>query len=680
MSHNSGEDNSDPVLHEEIDDGPPASAVGEKRRRTQPRRKPAHSSPVWEHFVQQAHDDAITNCRYCGQEIGCDTVIHGTSAMKNHISRSIKYDQGLFRRSVNEMIVLNELSFAFVESEGFRRLCSNMLPMYIVHCRKTATSDIYTMFLRHKEALKELFSKKQRVSMPTDIWVAPTTSCSYMVVTAHWIDRDWKLQKRIISFKPVTYHKGDTIAEHLVACLEEWGIEKVFTVTVDNAKGNDKALRVFTDALIMRGPDALVSNVRDGKRSIVSIRNAIKYVRSSGDRLKSFLLRVDTGNVGRGSLCLDVATRWNSTYLMLTAAIKFRVAFEKMLTEDKLYNDYFMETEENGETTGDEAELNGQKRVGPPTFADWDQVQRLVKFLKIFFNCTLSFSATKSVTSTFCYNEIVTIERNLINLSTNGDVLLKTEAMMMRSKFEKYCDGLLNMNPLVIIASVFDPRNKMQFAGLCFDKLYRKDSVESTHLRSSIKGVMKKLYAEYVMKLSLSESGVPTTAGVGTDLVVSANDLFDLSDEDGYERMDTLYSEMVAEITNEECSSELDIYLLEKPVPRTPSALGLDFDVLSWWGRNSSKFPVLSELARDILAVQVSSVASESAFSTSGRILDPYRSSMSPFMVESLVCTQQWLRNAIQAEKLASLVQMFEELQFHESLATQNATHAAAVP
>ncbi|XP_019098046.1 PREDICTED: zinc finger BED domain-containing protein RICESLEEPER 3-like [Camelina sativa] len=516
MSHDSGEENIDPVLQEEIDDGPTASPVGGKRRRTQattstvpsqPRKKPAHRSPVWEHFIQQAHDQALANCRYCGQALGCDTVIHGTSAMKNHISRckmykmhlesgtqsvlagdssgvmtAIKYDQALFRRSVNEMIVLNELPFAFVESEGFRRFCSNMLPMYTVHCRKTATTDIYSMYLREKGALKELFGKeKQRVSMTTDIWVAPTTSCSYMVVTAHWIDRDWKLQKRIISFKPVTDHKGDTIAEHLVACLEEWGIEKVFTVTVDNAKGNDKALRVFTDALIMRGPDALVSNgdylhmrccahvlnliVRDGlskaKRSIVSIRNAIKYVRSSGDRLKSFLLRVDTENVGRGSLCLDVATRWNSTYLMLTAAIKFRVAFEKMLAEDKLYNDYFMETEENSEENGDEAEFPGQKRIGPPNFADWDQVQRLVKFLKIFFNCTLSFSASKSVTSTLCYNEIVTIERNLINLSTTGDVLLKTEAMMMRSKFEKYWDGLLNMNPLVIIASVCDPRNKM---------------------------------------------------------------------------------------------------------------------------------------------------------------------------------------------------------------------------
>ncbi|XP_010480984.1 PREDICTED: zinc finger BED domain-containing protein RICESLEEPER 2-like [Camelina sativa] len=447
----------------------------------------------------------------------------------------------------------------------------------------------------------------------------------------------------------------------------------------------------------MKGPDSLVLNgeyihmrccahilnliVRDGlakaKTSIVAIRNAIKYVRSSGDRLKSFLLRVETGNVGRGSLCLDVATRWNSTYLMLTAAIKFRVAFEKMLAEDKLYNEYFMETEENAE--GDTGE-NGRKRVGPPTFADWEQVQRLVKFLKIFFNCTLTFSATKTVTSPVCYNELVIIERNLINLSINGDLLLKTEAMIMRAKFEKYWDGLNNMNPLVIIAFVFDPRNKMQFAGLCFDKLYGKDSMESTHLRSSIKSVMKELYGEYVVKLSGSEPGNSTYGGTVTEPVVTTNDLFDLSDDDGYERTDTLYSEMVAETSNEECSSELDIYLLEKPVIRTPAALGMDFDILSWWRRNSSKFPVLSEVARDVLAIQVSSVASESAFSTSGRILDPYRSSMSPHMVETLVCTQQWLRNTISAEKLASLAQMFEELQFHESLASQSEGHPSAHP
>lgn len=77
----------------------------------------------------------------------------------------------------------------------------------------------------------------------------------------------------------------------------------------------------------------------------------------------------------------------------------------------------------------------------------------------------------------------------------------------------------------------------------------------------------------------------------------------------------------------------------------------------------------LSELAKDVLAVQVSSVASESAFSTSGRILDPYRSSLTPYMIEALICTQQWMRSSNQSQPaVANLAQMLEEVDFFESL------------
>ena len=51
-------------------------------------------------------------------------------------------------------------------------------------------------------------------------------------------------------------------------------------------------------------------------------------------------------------------------------------------------------------------------------------------------------------------------------------------------------------------------------------------------------------------------------------------------------------------------------------------------------------------MARDVLAIPITTVASESAFSTSGRILDDFRSSLTPFMVEALVCTQDWMRRA----------------------------------
>jgi len=45
-----------------------------------------------------------------------------------------------------------------------------------------------------------------------------------------------------------------------------------------------------------------------------------------------------------------------------------------------------------------------------------------------------------------------------------------------------------------------------------------------------------------------------------------------------------------------------------------------------------------------VLAIPISTVASECAFSTGGRVVNPYRSCLTPKIVEVLVCTQDWLR------------------------------------
>ena len=74
-------------------------------------------------------------------------------------------------------------------------------------------------------------------------------------------------------------------------------------------------------------------------------------------------------------------------------------------------------------------------------------------------------------------------------------------------------------------------------------------------------------------------------------------------------------------------------------------------------------------MARDVLAVPVTTVASEAAFSTGGRILDPFRSSLSPKMVEALICLKNWCSSSHQPTIVRDYMDEAEEvLQTSENL------------
>jgi hypothetical protein len=87
---------------------------------------------------------------------------------------------------------------------------------------------------------------------------------------------------------------------------------------------------------------------------------------------------------------------------------------------------------------------------------------------------------------------------------------------------------------------------------------------------------------------------------------------------------------------------ELDRYLRDELF----SCDGDHFDILHWWKMHVPKYPILSRMARDVFAVTTSTVASESAFSTSGRIVSDYRNRLSGNTIEALICFQNWLREA----------------------------------
>ncbi|KAM3398146.1 hypothetical protein P3S68_001660 [Capsicum galapagoense] len=74
--------------------------------------------------------------------------------------------------------------------------------------------------------------------------------------------------------------------------------------------------------------------VQDGlkeiDKSVKRVRQAMKYVKQSAARVKKFKECCESQLITcKKSLCLDVPTRWNSTYLMLETAQHFELAFER---------------------------------------------------------------------------------------------------------------------------------------------------------------------------------------------------------------------------------------------------------------------------------------------------------------------------------------------------------------
>ncbi|KAL5580995.1 hypothetical protein UlMin_013437 [Ulmus minor] len=177
----------------------------------------------------------------------------------------------------------------------------------------------------------------------------------------------------------------------------------------------------------------------------------------------------------------------------------------------------------------------------------------------------------------------------------------------MKKKFDKYWGNLDNTNLSLYVAAVLDPRYKLGYIKYCLDCFYDASTVTSFILK--VQTLLRSLYAFY-----------------------SKGEIYSLLSE---------FMRQKEHSTFDESLNEIDRYLADESVnPLTPS-----FDTLFWWKQNAIKYNVLSLIARDVLAVLISTVASESAFSTGGRILDPYRSSLHPKTVNMLVCTQNWLKS-----------------------------------
>ncbi|CAN1351908.1 Putative AC transposase [Linum perenne] len=522
------------------------------------------------------------------------------------------------------MIIMDKLPFKFLEHRGFKHFLSLSIPEFEIPTEATVMHDCYQLFLLEKEKMKQQLKDNcpGRVSLTIDRWKSVQQS-EYICVTAHYIDKEWTLRNQILSFCPIRGPKGVDIGNVIESCLKDWRIDdKVFSITVDSGSSSDVAINYLKDQFNQSGAGILggkflhvrcvaeminlvaVDSLTEMSKSVKRVREAIRYIRQSSSGLFKFKRWIASmGNKKWVSLRLDDPTNWFSTYLMLQSATKLQGAFNQFALTDEHYRH----------------DLNLAEGIGIADETDWANVKWLVKFLKLLYDLTFSIHGSSNITSNGILNDICFVPKKLNEWITSTDPELSKMAMQMKDKYEKQWRKVEKNNELLCIAAMLDPRYKLRFVEFVLSKMYQGDA--KFELRKQVKQAADQLFHHYKTMFDnlwwLHES--------------LENETDNYSDE---------FEQEMCRKHDSSGETELVWYLRDN---------GTKWDeqvsILKWWKLMSGMYPVLSKMARDVLAVPITTVASEAAFNACGRVLDEFTSSLSSSLAEVHICTRDWVRS-----------------------------------
>ncbi|MBA0795915.1 hypothetical protein Gohar_006740 [Gossypium harknessii] len=213
--------------------------------------------------------------------------LEGGSSIKTY-----KFDADECRRAVSTFLVCDKHAFRTVEEPGFRYMISIFSLNFKNKSRQTTIRDVLMYYAKERDHVKEELAKTHGLICPTsNNWNSEHNNDEYICITAHWVDKDWKLQKRIIRFR------GLSPPYDVKAGLE------------------------------------LVADV------VSKIQNKIKYIKKLGICRKIFYDMTDKSfhlNVTK-KLRRDVNVRWNSTYLMFESTLYYKYVLDYWGQWDKDY-------------------------------------------------------------------------------------------------------------------------------------------------------------------------------------------------------------------------------------------------------------------------------------------------------------------------------------------------------
>ncbi|KAL2927964.1 putative AC transposase [Bienertia sinuspersici] len=330
--------------------------------------------------------------------------------------------------------------------------------------------------------------------------------------------------------------------------------------------------------------------------SVKKLCEVVRFIDSSDAQLSAFdkaILDCGDRTSFRGKLVLDVTTRWNSTYNMIRRALDAKEAIDLFILRERELEMIFDE--------------------------EWETVGNICDFLEPFYDITELFSGTQYPTSNSYLACVINIEKLLYDSHKDPSNAVRRMAKPMWEKFDKYWS---EHSLILSFGLLLDPRYKMA----CLNDLY-----SSLYVPVAVEGKVNEIHSAFV---ALYECYAKNSQ----DHMVVQHSVSDSGPSNlnhPFKAKKILKNFNPHSCSSRTVKSDVDSYL------NLPFVVDHDgFDILEYWKAQSVTYPTLPLMARDILAIPITSVASESAFSAGGRILNKLRYSLLPKNVEILVTTR----------------------------------------
>lgn len=516
-------------------------------------------------------------------------------------------------------------------------------PAYKPIPRSIVISEIRNQFYKYRSQIIENFkSLSCSVALSIDKAATDLSQVDILCITAHWVDDNFIMQKRILAYHTgltEEFSDGGTVSETMAKFARRYRIsDKLFCVnSYFKENMNESAVQELKHRYVKCACHILHSIVTDGiarfEPEIRKIRRAMRYINACTYRKTEFSKRCSADKHLLKSLMFDIPTRWNTTYDMLVRALELKDILTEAYSECIVVDGIVDDDDDDG---GDKNDL---------TNINWIICEELVNFLQKFHSAISHFSGPYYPT---CNSVLVYLNDISSLFSKYKDNPFFSDFLPdMRAEFIKH---FIPVPPIYLLGALLDPMMKLQHIELSLKCLYQNLDLNYSEQdfcshKDDLLKLAKEIYSGYNVAAEPKQAPMPPSSSSSSSKRFPGCEFWEQHVAVSHE------SRRSAD------SNELNIYL-EQQYDMDES----DFDLLAWWKENTKKFPMLSRMARDILAVPVSTIPLDRVFSRD-ELLQIWDKDnlLGDDSVEMTECLKDWIRAEKRSQGLEEIDKDFLE-------------------